>query len=265
MGVSVTEPRILIVDDDPYVSLTLARILSLDKHQPDICHNGLDAMKMMAAAPYDLILLDLSMNPVSGLEVLKFVKAQDPDVVVIIQTAHASLDSAVEALRLGAFDYLFKPSTIDTILQRTRAGLQHRAEAQRRRHVLSQLDKVREALDGIAPQVVAPTSLPEREPLVCSGGLRIDRANRTATLDDKALNLTATEFDILLCLVLKAPSVLSARELVRSALGYTAGELEARELVKWHIFQLRQKVEQNPSSPEHIRNVRHKGYFWCIE
>ncbi len=261
----MAEPRILIVDDDPGLRSMLVRVLAMDKHKPDVASNGLEAMEMIKAVHYDLILLDLAMYPVSGLEVLKFVKEHDPDVVVVIQTAHASLDSAVEALRLGAFDYLFKPSSIDTILQRTRAGLQHHAQVRRRSEVLSQLDKLREALDGMPAPIVASTPLPDREPLICSGGLTIDRSSRTATLDGRTLNLTTTEFDMLLCLVLSAPAVLSAPELVKNAMGYAAGEIEARELVKWHIYQLRQKVEQDPSKPKRIRNVRNKGYFWCSE
>jgi DNA-binding response OmpR family regulator len=258
------QPRILIVDDDPHIASMLARILSLDHHAPEIAANGLEAMQMMTAAPYDLILLDLAMHPVGGLEVLRFAKQQDPEVVVLIQTAHASLDSAVEALRLGAFDYLFKPSTVDTIRQRTRAGREHRAEAQRRRQLLHQIDKLREALVEIPPPAAAAAPpQPEHEPYVRTGGLTVDRFTRTASLDGKVLNLTTTEFDLLLSLVLASPSVLSARELVSSAMGYESGDLEARELVKWHIYQLRQKVEPDPSSPRYIKSVRHKGYLWC--
>jgi DNA-binding response OmpR family regulator len=257
------QPRILIVDDDPYVAAMLARIVALDHDSPDVAANGLQAMQMMAAASYDLILLDLAMHPVGGLEVLRFAKQQDPDVVVVIQTAHASVDSAVEALRLGAFDYLFKPSTIDTIRQRTRAGLQQRAEAQRRRQLLSQIDKLREVLVEIPESLAVPPLQPDHEPYIRTGGLTIDRFTRTASLDGKVLNLTTTEFDMLLSLVLASPSVLSARELVSSAMGYEAGDLEARELVKWHIYQLRQKVEPDPSHPRYIKSVRHKGYLWC--
>ena len=69
---------------------------------------------MFAAAPYDLLCLDLHMEPVDGLHVLSFVRDHDPDVIVIILTGYSSVESAVEALRLGAFDYLFKPATPET-------------------------------------------------------------------------------------------------------------------------------------------------------
>jgi DNA-binding NtrC family response regulator len=108
----MTDFRILIVEDDPIVRSILTQMVVREGYQPDVAVHGLDALRLLTENRYDLALLDLFMEPVGGLEVLKLARQQDPDVVVIIITAHSSLESAVEALRLGAFDYIFKPFSL---------------------------------------------------------------------------------------------------------------------------------------------------------
>ena len=255
-------PRILIVDDEANIRLILERTLRQEGYLLETAVDGADALKKITAASYDLLLLDLWMEPVDGMQVLRSVRAKDPDCVVIILTAHSSLDSAVSALRLGAFDYLFKPAASAEIRQRVREGLQQRQQALRHRRLLSHLEDFRQALDETSPpELFSPP--PVRPPdFLQAGNLIIDRRHRAATLADQLLDLTTTEFDLLLCLVNAAPVPLSAQELASQALGYNSDEIDVRDVIKWHIHHLRHKIEPDPAHPRYIKTIRYKGYFW---
>ncbi len=260
----MTPPQILIVDDEPNIRFTLKRALRHENYHIDTAANGAEALRKLAEAPlpYDLLLLDLNMEPVDGIQVLQAVRAQDPDIIVIILTAYASIESAVSALRLGAFDYLIKPTGPTAIRQCVSEGLQQRRKAIQRRQLLTQIETLRQTLNALETPPDLPASPAVDARFIRSGNLIIDRHRRQAALDDRPLDLTTTEFDLLLCLVDAAPNPLSPRNLVNCVLGYDCDEREARETIKWHIHRLRRKIEPNPARPCYIKTVRHKGYLW---
>ena len=125
-------PHILIVDDEANIRFILERTLSHEGYVLDSAENGQEAIKKLGNSAYDLVLLDLNMKPVGGIQVLNAIRDRDSEISVIILTAHSTIDSAVEALRLGAFDYLYKPATAEAIRQRVREGIQHRQQNLRR-------------------------------------------------------------------------------------------------------------------------------------
>lgn len=258
----MTDFRILIVEDDPAVCLVLTQMIVREGHRPDVAIHGLNALRLLTENRYDLVLLDLFVEPVGGLEVLKLARQQDPDIVGIIITGHSSLESAVEALRLGAFDYILKPFAVNAVARRVSEGLQHRAEAVRRRRLIGDIDRLRRTLQEFETETETDSDASVTQGLVRSGDLSIDPYRRTATLGERSLNLTTTEFDMLVSLVRSAPAALSPRELIAGSLGYESSDAEARELVKWHVYQLRRKLEPDPSNPRYIKNVRYKGYVW---
>jgi DNA-binding response OmpR family regulator len=261
----MSSARILIVDDEPNIRLVLEHTLRHEGYLLDSVNNGAEALEKIAKAgpAYDLLLLDLQMEPISGLQVLKTAREQDPHVSIIILTAHGTMDSAVNALRLNAFDYLFKPASPAIIRQRVRAGLAERRRVLAQQRLIKQLDTLRQTLDeaNLEPELVVEIDGKD-ERFVQSGQLTIDRHRRQATLSTTPLSLTATEFDLLTCLIDAAPTPLSPRELVQQALGYDCSKQEAGEIVKWHIHQLRRKIEPNPTQPQFIKTIRHRGYLW---
>jgi len=204
------------------------------------------------------------MEPVGGLQVLQFARQQDPDVTAIILTAYSSVESAVKALRLGAFDYLFKPAHPADIRRRVQEALQFRRQTLQQRRLLNQIESLRQTLDSLSAeqQQIAPPSVAQR--FIRSGQLVIDTHHRTATLNNNLLNLTTAEFEVLLCLVKAAPQPVSPRQLVQCALGYTVDKVEARDVIKWHIHHLRRKIEPE-RRPRYIKTVRYKGYLWSNE
>ncbi len=255
-------PKILIVDDEPDVCFILERSFRSDGYAIESVQDGRLALEKIVQTTYDLILLDLNMKPINGLQVMSHLRQQGQDAVVIILTAHSTLQSAVEALRLGAFDYLFKPATPEMIRQRVREGLQHRQQNLRRQRLLAQVEQLKQALSVLdeGGGAFAPPSLSDR--FLSAGKLVIDRHHRSATLDGNLLDLTTTEFNLLLSLVSAAPAPITPRQLVQEALNYDCEEAEASEIIKGHIYHLRQKIEPDPTSPQYIKTVRYKGYLW---
>lgn len=257
--------RILIVDDEPSIRTVLENILHLSGYEVESVSSGQEALQRVAQSPYDLLLLDLRMKPVDGMEVLNFIHEHYPDIVVIILTGYGTLESAVEALRLGAFDYLFKPASPDAIRKRVQEGLQHREKLIQRHRLQTHIDNLRKTLGELDQDQQSDLPPAADERILTRGRLEIDRYHRNATYDGSLLDLTTTEFDLLNELVSAAPEPVTSQHLVSTMMGYEMHEREASELIKWHIFKLRQKIEPDSKHPTLIKNVRYKGYLWSGE
>lgn len=261
-GPPMKNPQILIVDDEANIRKILSRTLKRAGWNPDTAVDGNEAILKISDCAYDLVLLDLYMEPVDGLVVLEEIRKVDPETVVIILTAHGSMDSAVEALRLGVYDYLFKPATPDAIQLRVGDGLKRRQQILLRRRVLAQIGSLRKTLADLDSEDNAQSAQELDSRFLRSGRLVVDRAHRAATLGSELLDLTTTEYDILVCLIEAAPEARTSLQLVQQVMGYDAEDSEARNIIKWHIHQLRSKIEPNREKPNYIITVRYKGYLW---
>ncbi len=258
-------PRILIVDDEESIRFILERTLRNEGYILETAVHGGEAIQKITQNHYDLILLDLHMEPVGGMDVFNAARTQDPDMMVIILTAHGSLDSSVEALRLGAFDYLFKPADPKTIRQRVQESLEKRRKELQRQQLIAQIDSLRHILNDLNDSDLShsPPAAPDR--FIRSGQLVIDSHHQVITFGEEILDLTTAEYNILCTLVKHEPNPISPRKLVNHGLGYDSEEHEAREIIKWHIHKLRRKIEPNPSRPQYIKTVRYKGYMWSSQ
>jgi DNA-binding response OmpR family regulator len=258
----MNESSILIVDDEPGIRLVLERTLAHEGYQIATACDGMEALKKLEESAYDLILLDLAMKPMGGIQVLNAIRERGVDSVVIILTAHGTMDSAVDALRLGAFDYLYKPVSPESIRLRVHEGLNRRRQTLHRSHLLNQIESLRETLTEFDSrnETLKQNATPNR--FLRIDKLVIDRHDRSATLNGRLLDLTTTEFRLLLCLAEAAPRPVTARQMVLYALDYKADDAEARELVKFHIYQLRQKIETDAAHPKYLKTERYKGYYW---
>ncbi|RJP17515.1 MAG: response regulator [Candidatus Abyssobacteria bacterium SURF_5] len=112
--------NLLLVDDEEQFLSTAKRLMEKRGVSTFVCTNGFDAIRILKERRIDVVLLDLKMPGINGVEVLRKIKQNHPDIEVILLTGHASVESAVEGLKLGAFDYLMKPSTIPDILDKVR-------------------------------------------------------------------------------------------------------------------------------------------------
>jgi two-component system alkaline phosphatase synthesis response regulator PhoP len=260
----MVQAQILIVEDEKNVRLVLEHSLRRCEYMIETAVNGQDALQKISRNHFDLLLLDLHIGQdVNGLQVMEAARQQDSDVSVIILTGQASLETAVEALRLGAFDYLFKPADPATICERVQDALAQKQRAKQKQQILSQINDLRAALNQLDDEMPVAKYGNGNGRFLHSNPLVIDKQHRVVTIADELLELTTTEFDLLTCLVEDSPLPVAPVDLVRRALGYQVDNMEARDTVRWHIYQLRRKIEPDPKHPIYIKTVRYKGYMWA--
>ena len=256
----MTQPaRILIVDDEKNIRLTLSAMIQRAGYTVATAEGGAEAIEILNREHFDLLLVDLKMQTVGGMRVIEAARKSDPDIVIIVLTGHGSLDTAVEGIHHGIFDYLLKTTQPAQVIERVEAGLVANAEARRRQTLL---DTVESAVRELRSGRTTDTST-NAERVVAVGTLQLDTWRQVAMLNGRTLPLTPTEFRVLLCLAEHAGAMMPYAQLVRCAQGYDTSEMEAGELIKPHIHHLRQKLEPDPSQPRYILNVRGKGYLFA--
>jgi DNA-binding response OmpR family regulator len=256
--------RILIVDDERTTRLSLSEIFTLRGATTSTAADGAEAIVQIKQTVFDLIILDVKMPGVSGLQVLDYVQEHAPGTVCILLTAHATIDSAIRALRQGAFDYVLKPAQPKAIIEVVERGLAKRQEFLRRKSLVDLMEQTVEAFKANAPAPQTPPvapSTPASSPQLSTGNLMADLHRREAKLDDRLLDLTPTEFDTLVYFIRNAERVVSCRDLVKAVHGYDTTENAARPIMRVHIHRLRQKIEVNAANPERLLTIRSAGYM----
>lgn len=253
--------RILIVDDEESVRFSLRRALAQEDVVMSEARSGEEAVELLSQASFDLVLTDIRMERVDGLDLLATIRDRWPDTVVILLTGYASVASAVQALRRGAHDYLVKPVSIAEVRSSVQNGLTRHREMQHRQEVLATL---REGVLELAGEPRAERTLSEQESeprWLRAGDLVIDRSRHVVEIAGARVDLTPTEFQVLLCLTKRQGRVIGYQALVRQVYGYRCGTEEAKQLIMPHISNLRQKLPVAPDNPELIENVRGVGYL----
>ncbi len=256
--------RLLIVDDERTTRLSLSEIFTLRGAHVTAAADGQEAIGRLREATFDLLLLDLKMPGLSGLQVAEEAQRIAPGTVVILLTAHASVDSAINALRQGVFDYLLKPAQPRAIVEVVERGLLKRQEYVRRQSLVGLMEQTISTLKGGEPPA-GDRAAPAAPGPIQIGPIRVDLQRREAQASGHSLVLTPTEFDTLAYLARHADRVVSCRELVRAVHGYDTTEHEARPIMRVHIHRLRQKIEADPDRPEYLLTVRAAGYMLVVE
>ena len=257
--------RLMVVDDERTTRLSLSEIFTLRGAHVITAADGQEALNKLRESTVDLMVLDLKMPGRSGLQVAEEVQRLSPGTVIILLTAHASVYSAIGALRQGVFDYILKPAQPRAIVEVVERALVKRQEYLRRQNLVGLMEQTVSALKGGEPPVAdrAPKTLPTGAAQV--GPIRVDLQRREAFVSDQPLVLTPTEFDTLAYLVQHPDRVVSCRELVRAVHGYDTTEHEARPIMRVHIHRLRQKIETDPEHPERLLTIRAAGYMLSAE
>jgi len=250
--------QVLVVDDEAPIRLTMSDLLRRRGYEVTTAENGEAALALIHQRRFDLLLLDLKMPGLSGIDVAKRARELHVDVAIIILTGHGSLDSALDGLHLGVFDYLLKTSSPRDVLDRVAAAITQQQENRNKQQLMTTLQSVVGALAGNNTPAPSSTSA---ESWVVVGDLQISTWNQTVRRGDQVLSLTPTEFRILACLAQQAGHVMTYQQIVQCAQGYEAGVVEAADLVKPHMYHLRQKIEPDASNPRYILTVRGTGYM----
>jgi DNA-binding response OmpR family regulator len=219
--------RILVVEDDPAVQKALKRLFETEGFAVEVCSDGKSGLESFQSSPPAAILLDLRLPMLSGNEVCKAVKAQAPDVPILVLSAAGDVSDKVLLLELGADDYVTKPFSPRELLARVRAALRHTART-------ASVDVV--TFDGISADFKKIEVKRDGEPVI----------------------LTAQEFKTFQFLVQNSDRVISRDELLNEVWGYQ--NYPSTRTVDNHILKLRQKLERDPSSPVHFRTVHGMGY-----
>ncbi len=233
------ETHTLVVDDEAGIRFFIKETLQRAGHQVTTVSDGEEALEVLRNTAFDLVMLDLKLGGrVDGLKVLEAVRWRWPDAVVLILTAHGSLETAMAAIREGVDRYLLKPLTPKELRSAVQEALEER----------------RDRLDRVQEQAKEQAALQK-------GPFRVDLQKHQVSYDEEPLELTPSEFDLLVHLMQNAHRVVPPPELVEVVRDYRPEDLyEARNIIKWYIHRLRQSIEPDPSHPRFIINVRGVGY-----
>lgn len=227
----------LVVDDEPGVRFFVEETLHRSGHDVSTAKSGEEALETLRDTPFDLVILDLKLGgKVDGIKVLEAIRWRWPDTSVIIFTAHGSLDSALQAIDQGIEKYVQKPLS-----------------PQELRNVVEEVLSEREN--------TLKSAKDERQQILRKGPFEVNEALHRVKMREEKLELTPSEFNLIVHLLRNDDRVISPEELVEVVRGYKPEDvIEARQIIKWYIHRLRQKVEQDSSHPEYILNVRGVGY-----
>lgn len=255
--------HILIIDDEASLRKTMARILQqagFEVTTAESAEKGLDYLK---TTPFDMVLTDLRMPGMHGMDALKLIHTEYPLIPVVLFTAQPDVNSAVEALRHGATDYLLKPIKPEAIIERTRAILLEQQREKRKRELQAQIETMQNELKSLEngePVKPLNSASLDNGRYLKRGTLVLDMRARRVLRNDEPLNIPPTSFDYLLVLARHSPDVVDYQTLVAEAQGFQTDLREAQELAKWHLHQLRQIIETDAHNPVYLLNVRGTGY-----
>jgi len=239
-------PTILIVDDEPIALKTLGDILRLEGYTVATASNGQLAVGYVRNHYVDMMIVDLRMPGIDGLEVVHIVNEISPETEIILLTAFGTTESAVEALRLRIHDYLLKPASPAQILASVRMGISRR-EAKLR------------SLEGYASDMPPDERVATVE---LKDGTVIDLTRRLIKYKKKETLLTPAEGRLLRIFIENVGRVFSHRELVLLVQGYETAQHEAPEILRPLVSRLRQKIHKVPSLKGTIVSVRGTGYLF---
>lgn len=257
--------HILIIDDEAALRQTLARILQRAGFEVTTAANAQEGIALLSQHALDLVYMDIRMPDMNGLEALKAIHSNLPNLPVILFTAQPDVSSAVEALRNGASDYLLKPLNPETIIERTKSTLLMLERENRKKEIRAEI-KLLEAelsnLDGEAKPVQNPKIdvADSSQRYFKRGKLTLDLHTRRVSIGARVVNLPPTAFDYLLVLARHAPNVVNYQTLVVEAQGFETDLREAQELTKWHVHQIREALGDDSRNPAFLITVRGTGY-----
>ena len=224
--------KVLVVDDEKLIVKGIKFSLEQDDMKVDCAYDGEEALEMVKQNEYDVMLLDIMLPKMSGLEVCQQIR-EFSDIPIIMLTAKGDDMDKILGLEYGADDYITKPFNILEVKARIKAIMRRRATKN-------------------------TTKDTGKQKLI--RGLMIDVEARRVTVDDKPINLTAKEFDLLELLIFNVNKVYSREELLKTVWGEDyPGDVRTVDV---HIRRLREKIEKNPGDPKYVQTKWGVGYYF---
>jgi two-component system KDP operon response regulator KdpE len=218
--------RVLVVDDEPPIRRFLRASLHAEGYHVLEAEDGIKTLNLIDRNPVDVIVLDLGLPDIDGVEVIRRLRNQGSTTPVVVLSSRTDERGKVQALDLGADDYVTKPFGMEELLARLRAALRHRLQRRGER------------------------------PVFRSGGLSVDLGCRVVRVQGKEVKLSPREYDLLRLLVCHAGKVLTHKFILREVWG---GEPDVQYL-RIYIRSLRQKIEPDPERPQYVVTETGVGY-----
>ncbi|PKN93059.1 MAG: DNA-binding response regulator [Chloroflexi bacterium HGW-Chloroflexi-6] len=222
------QPHILVIDDEPQILRAMRTILTARQFRVSTAANGEEGLALAATQQPDVIILDLSLPDMDGVEVCRQLRQWTQTPVIVLSVRDSEHDK-VQALDAGADDYLTKPFGIDELLARVRVAMRHAAQTQTKKTTL-----------------------------VRAGKLEIDLANFVVKRDGEEIKLTATEFKLLAYLAANAGRVLTHRSILSHV--WDPADADHVEYLRVFVRQIRKKLEKDPNEPQIILSEPGIGY-----
>ena len=228
-----SNPHVLVIDDEPQILRALRTILTAKHFRVSVASRGEEGLALAAAKSPDVIILDLSMPDMDGVEVCSRLREWTQVPIVVLSVRDSERDK-VMALDAGADDYLTKPFGIEELLARIRVALRHSTQ-----------------------------TMGSKKAVVTAGSLIIDLVQHIVTRDEVEVKLTATEFKLLAYLAANAGRVLTHRAILAAV--WDPADVDRVEYLRVYIRQLRKKLENDPEHPRFILNEPGIGYRFIVE
>ena len=228
--------QILVVDDEKLIVKGIKFSLEQDGMEVDCAYDGEEALSMAKEKEYDMILLDLMLPKMDGLEVCQQIR-EFSNVPIVMLTAKGEDMDKILGLEYGADDYVTKPFNILEVKARIKAIMRRSSNT-----------------------MIHPPQPPENSTDIVTGDLRLDVQGRRLFILGSEINVTSREFDLLKILVLNPNKVYSREELLNLVWGYEyPGDVRTVDV---HIRRLREKIERNPSEPKYVHTKWGVGYYF---
>ncbi|NJN65606.1 MAG: response regulator transcription factor [Chloroflexaceae bacterium] len=265
-------PSILLVEDDAMARTLLTSVLKRTGYEVTAAPDGETAIQLLsspsgadAAGAYDVVITDIRMPGLDGIEVMQEARKKTPPPAVILMTGYGSVETAITALRCHAYDYLLKPCDTADLLRCVAGAVQHRVAEQRRADAVNLLAQCLDQLqfadppgpspEGGPPQKEAP--IPDKpERFIRIGDLCLDLFRHVVTFQDQPIPVTPIEFAVLRCLSQSPGRVFSHQEIIQHTHGSVVSSKESQALLRPHVHNLRRKIASS-----YLVNVRGKGYM----
>ena len=231
-------PKVLVIDDDSTIADVVTAYLERAGLETVRAGDGAEGLALAASERPDVVLLDLMLPGVDGLEVCRRLRLHQPGLPVIMVTARGEEQDRVLGLEIGADDYVTKPFSPRELVLRVQA-------------LLRRLDR------GLEPAATTSADLVE----LVDGDLVVDAAGRRVHLDGSEISLTTREFDLLAWFMRHSGQVFTRAELMAAVWGWEFGD---ESTVTVHVRRVREKVEAEPSQPRRLVTVFGVGYRWDV-
>ena len=252
--------KILIVDDEPGVRESLSEVLKIWGYQVESSESGAEALEILKVSDIDLVLLDLRLPGMDGVEVMGEIRKYHPDTRIIIITGFGTMESAIEAIRSGAQDYLLKPYKSEDILISISKALSEKETKTRKEILIEQLASSLDQLKDV--EGISRAELPARRVVNLPLGVMVDLERREIWRGNVRAHLTPTESKLLSLFIDNQSRVLTHQDLVFMVQGIEVDKSEAPEVLRPMVSRLRKKMALFPGVEDWISNVRGTGYLF---